>query len=453
MDTPARQRRRKRRITVIVAIVLLLAIANHIRNRAVDRHAWPEPLPSIALVPSPAPEPAPGTTNAWDLLATIELPSGEAAAKARSAALAELRSPVGRGADSSSPSPATSPAVDAWLSLMAPALALWDAAAEAPFLRAPADLPAQYETLGRALECAALVPVRTTRARTAGDWAECRRLWNAAFRMGAGITHGTGTAGQVAAYDITLRSTRDILAALPLPAEVLPALANDIETALQLPVQPLSQSILHDADAARSVIDSFVPDAPPASVSRNADASERPSAFFRWIARRNGSSPAVSAAHFDAVLSHVVAAAEAPYTADGLYAKLPAWCRGRRPPWTNDPAAALAVCALRDNTLSAGVYPVLREMELRAALYAIRLESPGGAGDPSPVLCEAPADPFSTNGVPFVLDAPPPHWRFHSVGPDQHDDGGTNDWARAEKGGPGLDFLFAAPCPPAPPAL
>ena len=441
-DSPSARRRSRRRAVRILAALFLAIVALHIRNRVVDRRAWPDPAPDASLLPSTAPAElaAPGATNAWHLFAALPVPHEEFP-DVHAAAMQEFAKLRAAG-----PAAATNatPALDDWIAKMAPALSLWRQAAEtAPysFCDSP-DLPMQYAVLGKARECAVLAPVLAARARRSGDWDACLALWRDALLNAPKVTFGTGTAGQVVAYDMTLGVTRDILAALPeMPPDIRDEWHRRLGELAEEPAQPLPETIRHDGVAARAVLASFFPE-DPASGPPPAGLNP-PSGLFRWIARHNGSAPDVSSAHFDAVLSLVVVAACRPYSASGLYAELPAWCRGRRPPWTNDPAAATAVCHLRDNTLSAGVYPVLREMELRAALYAIALENgpSGGSGEvPRPY-----PDPFSTNGAPFILDAPPPAWRFHSVGPDQRDDGGTNDWATARRPGPGLDFLFAAP--------
>ena len=457
---PTTERRRRRRFTILLAAFFLLCVALHIYHRIADRRAWPEPAKPedfglnlqdatermrktiIAVVTNLSPSPiparlaAPGATNAWHLLAALPVPY-EDFPDVHHAAMREFAQLRAAG-----PAAATNatPALDDWIAKMRPALDLWhEAAASAPqcFCDSP-DLPAQYAVLGKARECAILAPVLAARARREGDWDRCATLWIDTLSNAPKVTFGTGSAGQVVAYDMTLGVTRDILAALPsMPSNTMSRVE---EIVCYTWGQPIPESIRHDGVAARAVLASFFPEDPASGPPP--PGLNPPSGFFRWVARRNGSSPEVSAAHFDAILSHVVAAAYQPYSASGLYAGLPAWCRGRRPPWTNDPAAAIAVCHLRDNTLSAGVYPVLRTMELRAAHYALLLESQKGAGDQSPVLC---VDPFSTNNAPFVLDAPPPRWRFHSVGPDRIDDGGTNDWATAKQPGPGLDFIFAAP--------
>ena len=454
-ETPSALRRKRRRTALFLGVMFLVIVALHVRNRIVDRHAWPEPAPSVVLEPAPMPAEltAPGATNAWHFFAELPVPREEFP-DVLDAARKELSRFHAAGGFASTND---YPAIEAWIAKMSPALARWHTAAEsgaASFCDSP-DLPTQYAVLGKARECAILAPYLAARARRDGDWDACFAIWSDTLLNAPKVTFGTGTAGQVVAYDMTLGVTRDILSSLrAMPHDTLLAatqfLADDVVEMTAREAQPLAESIRHDGVAARAVLGAFFPDDP--SFDAPPPGLQPPSGFFRWIARRNGSSPEVSSAHFDAVLSHVIAAATQPYTASGLYANLPAWCRGRRPPWTNDPAAATAVCHLRDNTISAGVYPVLREMELRAVAYALRLESLPEGADADAVrdaayrggelLCP---DPFATNRAPFVLDAPPPAWRFHSVGPDQRDDGGTNDWATAQRAGPGLDFLFAAP--------
>ena len=442
LSSPAVLRRKRRRTAFVLGAVFFALVALHIRNRVADRAAWPAPAPDVALepVPMPAALAAPGATNAWHLFAALPAPR-EDFPDIHAAAMKELG---GGGIADAAGGRIDAPALDAWVVKMAPALALWHEAAEsgaASFCDTP-DLPTQYAVLSKARECALLTQHRATRTRRDGDRDACLAAWRDTLLNAPKMTFGTGTAGQVVAYDMTLGVTRDILATLAprsaLADEWRSAAGTDLRAdllaqVLAAPSQPLAESIRHDGVAARAVLGAFFPG--DTSFAPPPPGLDPPSGLFRWIARHNGSAPDVSAAHLDAVLSHVVAAALRPYTASGLYAELPAWCRGRRPPWTNDPAAATAVCHLRDNTLSAGVYPVLREMELRAALYAVRL-SGGDTNAP-------PADPFSPDGSPFVLDAPPPDWRFHSVGPDQRDDGGVNDWATARRAGPGLDFLFS----------
>ena len=450
-ETPAALRRKRRRTALVLGAMFLVVVGVHLRNRVADRSAWPEPA-----APKPIPDvlTSPDATNAWHLFAALPVPREEFP-DIHDAARKELaRFHAGGGF---APTNAF-PAIDEWVERMTPALARWHEAAEsgaASFCDSP-DLPTQYAVLGKARECAVLAPYLAARARRDGDWDRCVSIWSDSLRNTPKVTFGTGTAGQVVAYDMTLGVTRDMLASLrAIPRGELLRAKAELDRNLQssIPGQPLAESIRHDGVAARAVLGAFFPDnpafgAPPPGL-------QPPSGFFRWIARRNGSSPEVSVAHFDAVLTQVIAAADQPYSASGLYARLPAWCRGRRPPWTNDPAAATAVCHLRDNTISAGVYPVLREMELRAVSYALRLETlPEGAdaeaaraaafGDDGQLLCP---DPFATNSAPFALDAPPPSWRFHSVGPDQRDDGGTNDWATARRAGPGLDFLFSVSGP------
>lgn len=495
---PTTERRRHRRFTVLLTAFFLLCVVLHIYHRITDRRAWPEPAKpedfglnlhavdnlcnlcddedatemmrkTIAAVTNLSPSPiparltAPGATNAWHLLAALPVPY-EDFPDVHHAAMREFAQLRAAG-----PAAATNatPALDDWIAKMRPALDLWHEAAgfapEDSFCDSP-DLPAQYAVLGKARECAILAPVLAARARRDGDWDRCATLWIDTLSNAPKVTFGTGSAGQIVAYDMTLGVTRDILAALPsMPSNTLSRVEEIVYNAWIGWVQPIDESIRHDGVAARAVLASFFPEDPASGPPP--PGLNPPSGFFRWVARRNGSTPEASAAHFDAILSHVVVAAYQPYSAAGLYATLPTWCRGRRPPWTNDPAAAIAVCHLRDNTLSAGVYPVLREMEIMAVAYAIRLETlPKDAGEDAirdAAFC-APGDsspfasyhrtwdpifrdPFSSNNAPFVLDAPPPHWRFHSVGPDQRDDGGTNDWATAKQPGPGLDFLFASP--------
>ena len=435
-SSPAALRRKRRRTALVLIALFLVLVALHLRNRVVDRGAWPDPAPDVALAPSPMPEAlaAPDATNAWHLLASLPVPHDDFP-DIHDAARKELSRFHAQGGFAAATN--AYPAIEAWVAKMAPALALWREAAAsgaASFCDSP-DLPTQYAVLGKARECALLAPYLAARARRDGDWEACLAAWRDTLLNAPKVTFGTGTAGQVVAYDMTLGVTRDLLAALPLlPDDVRATWCHALAEIAAAPAQPLAESIRHDGVAAHDVLGAFFPDEP--SFGAPPPGLQPPSGLFRWIARRNSSAPEVSISHLDAILSHVVATAERPYSAAGLYAELPAWCRGRRPPWTNDPATASAVCHLRDNTLSAGVYPVLREMELRAALYAVRL-AVGDAADP-------PIDPFSPDGAPFVLDAPPPAWRFHSVGPDQRDDGGVNDWATARRAGPGLDFLFAA---------
>ena len=509
MSSPSTERRRRRKIVLLFSIFFVGVIVLHIRNRIVDRHAWPEPLPQgagglppasagvrgpakppsvvpeapgalppasagvrgparpPAFVSSPPPRPECAATaralssNAWSLLSRLSLPF-ESKPDIRAAAMKELPSFVLHGFASTN----AYPAIEAWTALLEPSLPLWEEASALPASWATFedDPNAAYAVLGQVVEMSRFTPYLAARARRDGEPDRCLALWLAALRNGAHATHGMGTAGQVVAFDVTTTTVRDILRTPPdLLATFEPTLSPAL-LALETATAPLSESIYFDGIIARRALDAFFSDGtdlPPGT--------QKPSGFYTWLSRRLGSSPEVSHAHLDAIVSRVIQAADAPYTAQGLYADLPDWCRGKRPPWTNDPAAALAVCAFRDNTLAAGVYPVLRLTELRAAQAALQLStqqwqaSGPSSSAPRPECAAAvshssaprpecaataralPIDPFSPTSAPFVLDAPPPAWRFHSVGPDQVDNGGTNDWASAQKAAPGLDLLYSAP--------
>lgn len=430
---------RHRRYTYLLVAFFVLVVAVHLHHRITDRHAWP-PLdtgPAVAL-PSPSQGPEGASEGAWAVFSRLDIPFEEAV-DTRAAALKELPSFARHGLTPTN----AYPAIEAWVARLSPSLPLWEEAAAAPHgaVDFAADPNAAYAVLGRVVEMSRLTPYLAARARQTNDWTRCVALWTAALRNAAHVTHGMGTAGHVVAFDVTTTTVRDILRAGPLPTEASAALLPVLESA-EAAAAPLVEAILLDGRVAHNALCAFF----AAPGDPLPPGTERPAGFLVWLARRLGSSPAVSAAHLDAIVTRVAAAAGRPYSAAGLYADLPAWCRGRRPPWTNDPAAALAVCAFRDNTLAAGVYPVLRLSDLRAARYALALDAtPPGASPPA-----APADPFAPDGAPFVLDAPPPAWRFHGAGPDQRDDGGTNDWASASRASAGLDLLYAAPRAPTP---
>lgn len=424
----SKERRRHRKFTYWLIAFFVLVVAVHIYHRITDRHAWPEPFQEGVDGAAPSAPRSP----AWLLLSRMDIPF-EDAVDVRAAAMKELPSFIRLGLSSTN----AYPAVDAWIAQLSPALPLWEEAATAPdgTVDFASDPNAAYAVLGRVVEMSRFTPYLAARARQTNDWTRCAALWTAALRNAAHVTHGVGTAGHVVAFDVTTTTVRDILRAGPLPPETAAALLPVLES-VETATAPLAEAIVLDGRVAHNALNAFF----AASGDPLPPGTERPAGFFVWLARRLGSSPEVSAAHLDAIVSRVAAAAEQPYSASGLYADLPAWCRGRRPPWTNDPAAALAVCAFRDNTLAAGVYPILRIADLRAARHALALDAtPPDAPPPA-----APVDPFASDGAPFVLDAPPPAWRFHSVGPDQRDDGGTNDWATATRAAAGLDLLYGA---------
>lgn len=447
------RRRRIRRFAITVCIVLAGIACAFLWMRLRDRSAWPAAHPAIRWEPvaSPLPE---GATNAWTILQALA-PADTPYAPPSPELIGELRRFEAFGLQGTN----TYPRLDDWTQANGPALDLWRAAAGTPQAWAsPGEIESRIPALMRAVEIARISSYRTAQALREARWADAVGAWSDTLRVADHVTRGQGSLGLFVALNMTLGVCRDIQMATveqPLPEAVLRELFGLLR-GMEESALPLADALRADWTVARLALSALW--TPQAATMGPEEAKRHPAPMALRIARWLGSSPDVSTAHLDVVCSHAVAMAGMAYSKEGLFAGLPAWCRrDGRAPWTRDPLGALATTLFLRNTSASMAYPPNRTAELRAARIAIAMELARrqdprkawpGTWDALPEQTgldpQALVDPFAPDGGRFILSQPTAEaWAFHSVGPDQQDHGGTNDWNAAASPG-AADLLFTS---------
>ncbi len=437
-STPASTSRRSRRIRRLVAVVCVTLAGFWLWVRHTDRRAWPAPLPDVRLEPRLAP-PRPDESNAWDALRRL-VPDGDSRQPYAEDWIGELRRFDRYGFTDPQ---ARYPALERWhAGQQEEAFEHWAAAAAAGSA-APLDedLAAQVPVLLRVVELSRLSAYRASRARRDGDWEGCLERWRETLSVAQHVTREQGSLGLFVALNATVSVSRDVLLAAveDRPPEDFVEAALHLLREAEAAMLPLSEAVRHDRLMAHRALDALYTrrtrEMPPDIARRH------PSAFSLRLARWLGSRPEVSAAHVDALASHAIAAAEAPYDRGGLFAGLPAWCRLQgRPPWSRDPMGALAAVVFVRNTIGAPATNPNRRAELRAARIALAFHrarearTDGTWPETLETLLdfgldrEALIDPFAPDGRSWVVHPPDEHWRIHGMGLDQEDHGGGIDW-------------------------
>jgi hypothetical protein len=432
----SRKHRITRRILQVLAVLVAAGLASFLWMRRADRHAWPEALTDVRLsAPPPAPVDA-AARNAWDVLRQL-VATNAVPAPLSADMLAELRRFEAQGVATNT----GYPVLDAWLLQQTNALAAWSTAAHTGYAWCSAeDAQEVVPVLLRIVELGRLSAYRAATAVAQGDWNAAKDRWSEALRVARHVEQGQGAIGLFIAFNVELAVCRDLLANAtehdipqPIALELMERL-RESETLCT----PLPEALRRDRDMShRALAALYTPrsrDMAPETARRH------PPAHALRVARWLGSTPEASAAHFDAVCSHVLAAAERPYSPDGLLGSLPRWCRmEKRAPWTRDPIGALVCTVFIRNVAASAAYLPSRRAELRAARIALALNQARQAHPdrlwpvdlntlaPQGLDAQALLDPFATGDAPFVYRSNPDGWVFHSVGLDQQDNGGTND--------------------------
>ncbi len=429
-------KRRNGRVAAVLLVLFSGALIAFFWMRMRDRQAWPAPLPDVLLDVSESPL-SPDQSNAWDLLSGLA-PTNAPYMPPGPDLLADLLRFEALGLAAA----ASFPELERRIAAEPHAFEIWREAASLDSAWATLDdIESQVPVLLRIVELARLSAYPTSHNLQQGRWDAAVDSWLGTLRIADHVTRGQGSLGLFVALHLTVGVSREILLACDeheVPAEAALRLLDGLRKA-EGAVAPLAEALRSDRAMAHRALSALHT---PRSSSMAADIAKRhPPHLALRIARALGSSPEQSAAHLDAICSHAIAAADRPYSSQGLFAGLPRWCsRNGRAPWTHDPLGALASSLFIRNTAAAIAYHPNRVTELRAAritlaLHLARERHPeriwpesleilvqGGLDD------EALADPFSADGSRFVYRLAEDQWILYSVGVDQEDHGGANDW-------------------------
>jgi len=454
------RRLRRRVLWALLPLALLLLALRFAAMRAQDRDAWPAPAPGI-LLDEPARDGAGEglpLLDAEDCRALLDAIPGP-----ESAPVAAYRRFQGAGAAALGAEDRA--ALAARLGPSNATLRAWRGAVGG---RGGFDLPSNAASeplpgvLARFGEMAVL---------EAWDAADDDGAAPAALAAAAGdsvrlLTHGAGLVGIASALPVATIFAREALMAaadLSAPPPADPAAAIAAFRAAEGGIGPLDAALRHDhalfREAVGSIYESFLP-APRASDAApdaGTDAPRPRNGRLALVVHALGGREEDTQAHLDALFSHLVANASAPYAPGGAVAGLPAWCReGGRPPWTRDPVgAALARDYVRHAAVAAAVLPGIR-LEFRAARIALALRAWREAHGEYPATLdallagEAPllgaddlADPFAAPpGARLGYARDGDGWRLWSAGLDQVDGGGAVDAFTADDPGERKDADF-----------
>ena len=153
-------------------------------------------------------------------------------------------------------------------------------------------------------------------------------------------------------------------------------------------------------------------------------------------------------AHFDAVYSHIIAHASAPYAADDSFMRVVPPIQVRNPVkqfgvLMDDPIGRILINLIipaldQCRERYVGTQAIVRGMALFLAVRAYQADHRGTLPDKLAALVPdyldaLPEDPFAKNQAPFLYAVSGEAWTIYSVGPNQQDDQGQYDWGNKEE--------------------